>query len=303
MTSHLFKASRYEPYAAVSPSNFISEIKGKSVLITGGGSGVGSHIAHAFAEASASAIKIVGRTESRLHQTANDLQTEFPNTKVSYAVIDVDLQESIASLFANQPEHEKYDVLVNNAGYLPNRANFVDADMADFWKAFTTNVLGVATLTQLFLQHRRRVRDSESLSNNPKNDTSSTPGIVISVNSLGAYEIMPPSFAAYAASKLAAARLMELLTQDVPSSEGLFFSVHPGAVKTEMYEKSGMDGQFTVTDGRLTGQFMVWLATEQAAFLNGRFLWANWDVEELMSMRERILGEGLLRTAIKERNF
>ena len=31
----------------------------------------------------------------------------------------------------------------------------------------------------------------------------------------------------------------------------------------------------------LPGNFAVWAATEQAAFLHGRYCWAGWDVEEM----------------------
>lgn len=33
----------------------------------------------------------------------------------------------------------------------------------------------------------------------------------------------------------------------------------------------------------LPGQFAVWAASNEAAFLHGRFVWANWDVDELRS--------------------
>jgi len=33
---------------------------------------------------------------------------------------------------------------------------------------------------------------------------------------------------------------------------------------------------------------MVWLSLAEAQFLNGRFVWANWDVEELKAKAEEI---------------
>lgn len=32
---------------------------------------------------------------------------------------------------------------------------------------------------------------------------------------------------------------------------------------------------------QLPGSVAVWLASDEAAFLTGRFIWANWDVDEL----------------------
>lgn len=38
----------------------------------------------------------------------------------------------------------------------------------------------------------------------------------------------------------------------------------------------------------LPGQFCVWLASPEAEFLRSRFVWANWDVDELMARKEEI---------------
>jgi hypothetical protein len=33
---------------------------------------------------------------------------------------------------------------------------------------------------------------------------------------------------------------------------------------------------------------MVWLASPEAVFLKGRYLWANWDVDELIRRKKEI---------------
>jgi hypothetical protein len=38
----------------------------------------------------------------------------------------------------------------------------------------------------------------------------------------------------------------------------------------------------------LPGSFNVWLASPEARFLKGKFLWANWDVEELQERSHEI---------------
>lgn len=38
----------------------------------------------------------------------------------------------------------------------------------------------------------------------------------------------------------------------------------------------------------LPGQFCVWLASPQAEFLKSKFVWANWDVDELIARAEEI---------------
>ena len=43
---------------------------------------------------------------------------------------------------------------------------------------------------------------------------------------------------------------------------------------------------------------MLWLASPEAAFLRGRFVWSNWDVDELMAMKNEIKEKNWMVTAI-----
>ena len=38
----------------------------------------------------------------------------------------------------------------------------------------------------------------------------------------------------------------------------------------------------------LPGNFAVWLASPEAKFLSGRFVWAEWDVDELLLLKDRM---------------
>lgn len=44
----------------------------------------------------------------------------------------------------------------------------------------------------------------------------------------------------------------------------------------------------------LPGQFCVWLVSEEAKFLKNKFVWANWDVEELKQRADEIQNSRLL---------
>lgn len=44
----------------------------------------------------------------------------------------------------------------------------------------------------------------------------------------------------------------------------------------------------------LPGNFAVWLASSEANFLRSKFVWANWDVDELMARAEEIRNSRLL---------
>ena len=46
----------------------------------------------------------------------------------------------------------------------------------------------------------------------------------------------------------------------------------------------------------LPANFMVWLASPEGTFLKGRFLWSNWDVDELKAKKEELAGNEAMLT-------
>ena len=272
----------YDPYPRADPALLKKEFAGKSVLITGGGYGIGSAIAKSFAEAGVAEIILVGRTEAKLKSTADSLAS-FKNTTTSFYQADISSKSDVKKLFDSLTISP--DVLVNNAGFMATPANFIQADLDEYWEAFTTNVYGTALVTQSFLRHREALK-------------ATTPAVVISLNTIGAYSVRIPHLSSYGASKAALARWSEMIAVDVPETTARFISIHPGSVKTDMGVKSGLDGVFRPTDPKLAGDFVVWAASEEASFLNGRFAWVNWDVDGLVAAKEEIVSKDCYRTSL-----
>ncbi|ETS01019.1 hypothetical protein M419DRAFT_9674 [Trichoderma reesei RUT C-30] len=48
----------------------------------------------------------------------------------------------------------------------------------------------------------------------------------------------------------------------------------------------------------LTGDFTAWLGSEKASFLAGRFVWANWDRDELLARQQETVDHNLYKTAV-----
>ncbi len=46
----------------------------------------------------------------------------------------------------------------------------------------------------------------------------------------------------------------------------------------------------------LPANFIVWLSSTEAAFIKGRFVWANWDVKELLEKRQKFEDDPTLLT-------
>jgi hypothetical protein len=73
-------------------------------------------------------------------------------------------------------------------------------------------------------------------------------------------------------------------------------ALHPGIVMTD----STMDvfKQFALDTPELVGGTAVWLSTEKAAFLSGRYVAANWSVDELARRKDEIVSKGELTIQI-----
>ncbi|KUJ22346.1 NAD(P)-binding protein [Mollisia scopiformis] len=263
-----------QTYPALSPTRPELSAKGKSVLVTGGGYGIGRAVPDAFGAAGAARVAISGRTESKLKAAVAELKQAFPKTEFSYFVADIRDTNAVKAMFKS---FGAPDVLVNNAGFLVVPEIFKTVDLKEWWEGFEVNILGTAIVTQEFLRAKPEGKEA----------------VVINVNTIAAHlGTNYPKLSAYSSSKAALARLSESLQAETP--EVRFVSIHPGAIDTDMYVKSEM-GPFDMTEVDLAANFMLWLASPEADFLKGRFAWVHWDIDELKAKKEEILSGDLLK--------
>jgi len=212
-------------YAAINPSLPALSSAGKNIVITGGGSGIGSEIAKAFAQSGASSIALLGRTEASLLQTKREIETSYNNTtKVSTYVADITNPAALSQSFESHSQSlggggAKLHVLVANAGFLPSNGTLLASPSPEDWFAgFEINVKGAFNLLRAFMPH------------------AAEDAVVLNTTSAVAQMPFVAGMSSYAASKLAAAKVYEYLHHEHP---GLFvLSVHPGTVRTGMSEKA-----------------------------------------------------------------
>ena len=76
-------------------------------------------------------------------------------------------------------------------------------------------------------------------------------------------------------------------------------ALHPGSLKSEMADMlpTEFTDHFNDTP-ELPGSTAVYLSTERATFLMGRYVSANWDMEEVEKLKERVEAEDLLKTRV-----
>ncbi|MDY0930304.1 SDR family oxidoreductase [Chryseobacterium sp. CFBP8996] len=191
------------------------ELKGKTILITGGASGIGLEAAKQFLEIGAKVI-ITGRNQVKL----DTAKKQFP--ALITVKSDVSVAEDTALLFNKVLEIGGIDILYNNAGVgvpainlgVPNEKHFENAVYE-----MEVNYLGVIRLNNLFLEML----------------TSRKEGAIINTTSILSYV---PSLleATYSASKTALAFYTKSLREHlrIINSKVKIFELLPPVVDTEM---------------------------------------------------------------------
>jgi uncharacterized oxidoreductase len=123
-------------------------ITGNTILITGGGTGIGSGLAEAF-RAAGNTVIIAGRRRAPLEAVA----AAHPGMHV--ALLDIDDAAAIRDFAARMvTEHPGLNVLINNAGIMRVEQVLTGPDaLATAEATITTNLLGPIRLTLALLPH------------------------------------------------------------------------------------------------------------------------------------------------------
>ncbi len=127
------------------------KISGNTVLITGGGSGIGRGLAGAF-HAAGNKVLIAGRREDALREVA------VGHEGMAFATLNVKDPIAIEAFAAFVVQHHPaLNVLINNAGIM-RAEDLLGArfDLADAESTIATNLLGPIRLTAALLPHLRK---------------------------------------------------------------------------------------------------------------------------------------------------
>jgi NAD(P)-dependent dehydrogenase (short-subunit alcohol dehydrogenase family) len=193
----------------------VSGIAGLSVLITGGGSGIGRDIALWLAECDAK-VTIGGRREEAIAAVARE-------TGCAAVRADVTDPDDRARMIETAMEHGggRLDGLVNNAGAML-RGPIEDLDEAAVLRLFHTNVVGAMMLTGLAAPHLAR-----------------TQGSVVFMGSAHTRRAFPGA-SPYAATKGALQTLTQVLAAELGERGVRVNCVVPGGVLTEINVRAGL---------------------------------------------------------------
>lgn len=189
-----------------------------TILITGGGSGIGFEMAKLFSQQGNQVI-LTGRTEQKLQKATS----EIPNS--SYIVADVTDEASVAALVSTiEQEYPSLNVLINNAGaasYYSLTSPAVNA----YSKAkdeIETNYLSIIRLTEALLPLLQ----------------SQTQSAIVNVSSVVSFA-PAKAIPTYSASKAALHSYTYLLREELKNSSVKVFEIMPPLVNTDFAKEIG----------------------------------------------------------------
>ena len=121
----------------------------KNVFITGATSGIGEACARKFAEGGYNLV-LTARRADKLAEIKKQLEAE--GTKVKTLVFDVrDTEAAKAAVSSLEPEWQKIDVLINNAGLALGLDKEYEGNTEEWSTMIDTNIKGLLTMTRLIV--------------------------------------------------------------------------------------------------------------------------------------------------------
>jgi NAD(P)-dependent dehydrogenase (short-subunit alcohol dehydrogenase family) len=205
-------------------------VAGKTVLITGGSSGIGKASAMKIAQAGGIPL-LVARNVEKLEEVRAEIVAAGGTAYVYAAdVSDVDEIDRLVARILS--DHRHIDVLINNAGRSIRRSVALSYDrFHDYERTMQLNYFGAVKLILALLPHmRERGR-----------------GHIINISSIGV-QTSPPRFSAYVASKAALDAFTRVVASEVVGDGVAFTTIHMPLVRTPMIAPTKMYNAFpTIT--------------------------------------------------------
>ena len=244
-------------------------LAGKVVFVTGGTSGIGLAMAHAFA-ASGAHLGLLGRNAGRLDATRQALEAACPGVQV--LCFEGAVEDEAAVKRAIAQTHEKWghlDVLLNNAGISMNCPT-LELTGEQWRHAIDVDLNGAFYCAQA----AGRIMVAQQS------------GVIINTTSMYG-KVAAPNRAAYCASKAAVAMLTQSLAVEWGAQGVRVNAIAPGYVRTALVDELVASGRLDIDalqrrtpSGRLgtpeeIAALVLFLASDHAAFINGHVMVAD----------------------------
>jgi NAD(P)-dependent dehydrogenase (short-subunit alcohol dehydrogenase family) len=192
------------------------EVSGLSVLVTGGGTGIGAGIATGLARQGAW-VTICGRTEATLRSTADQVNAGLGREAVRWQLADVTREPDVQRVIADAAAWRgRFDGVVANAGGGGGLAPLHLQDAAEFERVLKLNVIG----TLLLVKHSVPIF------------ARGAGGAFVAISSI-AGNMTHPYFGGYPVAKAAVEKLVRNAADEYGEANIRFNAVRPGFTRTE----------------------------------------------------------------------
>ncbi|MBJ3785997.1 SDR family NAD(P)-dependent oxidoreductase [Devosia sediminis] len=192
----------------------------KTVVVTGGGSGIGRELVLALL-AKGARVAAVDLRQEGLNETAALARA---GDRLSLHIADISDRDAVLALpAAIAARHGAVDGLINNAGIIQPFVHFSELDFAAIDRMVAINLMGTINMTKAFLP-ALKARPEAHLAN---------------VASMGGF--MPfPGQSMYGAAKAGVKLLTEALYAELAETKVGVSVVMPGAIRTQIMANSGI---------------------------------------------------------------
>jgi NAD(P)-dependent dehydrogenase (short-subunit alcohol dehydrogenase family) len=243
------------------PSDFIPDrdlLKGRAILITGAGSGLGRALAIECARAGASVI-LSGRNGAKLDRVYDEIEA-VGAPQPAIAMLDLAIAtavdyDGLARVIGE--EFGKLDGLVHAAGLLGDRTPLEQYDVPTWCKVLHVNLTAPFILTQVLLPNLRKSEDAS----------------IIFVSS-GVVKQSRPFWGAYAVSKTGLESVRSMLSEELEGEANIRVnSINPGRMRTAMRAAAypAEDPNTVPTAESVSGPFL-YLLSARGRGIDGRFI-------------------------------
>ncbi len=234
-------------------------LQGRTILITGAGSGLGRALALGCARAGAGVI-LSGRNAAKLERVYDEIESLGGAPQPAIAALDLASATAVeydALARTIGTEFGKLDGLVHAAALLGDRAPLEQYDVPLWCKVLHVNLTAPFILTQVLLPELRKSADAS----------------VIFVSS-GVVKQARPFWGAYAVSKAGLESVRAMLFEELESEANIRInSVNPGRMRTAMRAAAYPAEDPNTVPGAesVTGPFL-YLLSERGRGIDGQFI-------------------------------